>query len=416
MLHAGQTIALEVEKPAVGGRMIARLARQIVLVSGAIPGERVTARVERVGRGVAYAAALAIDEPVADRRELHSDPSCGGCLYAHITYPRQLEIKADVIADAFGRIGKITLADRVSVASSPEEGYRMRARLHRRDRQLGYFREGSHELCDVRQTRQLLAATCDALDRIGRIIDSMDLPTIREVEVSENIEASQRAVHLGRVAPSDISRLAAADWGGEISGVTVDGATIAGDGRVRDVLVLDRHAVRLGRHPSTFFQGNRYLLARLVTHVVSRIARGDTVIDLYAGAGLFAISAAAVHGSRVIAVEGDETAARDLAENVRAFEGDVRAMRLPIEQFTTRGTPDVLIVDPPRTGMTLEALQAATRLRSPKIVYVSCDVATLARDARRLMDAGYEIQGIEGFDMFPNTPHIETIVEFKREF
>src|SRR5262245_17476929 len=179
MLRAGQTIALDVEKPAVGGRMIGRVAGQVVLVSGTIPGERVTARVENVSRGVAYAAAMAIDEPVADRRELVSDPSCGGCLYVHITYPRQLEIKADVIADAFGRIGKITLGHRVPVAPSPEEGYRMRARLHRRGRQLGYFREGSRELCDVRQTRQLLAASCDALDRIGRIIDTMDLPTIR---------------------------------------------------------------------------------------------------------------------------------------------------------------------------------------------------------------------------------------------
>jgi 23S rRNA (uracil1939-C5)-methyltransferase len=163
----------------------------------------------------------------------------------------------------------------------------------------------------------------------------------------------------------------------------------------------------------TFVQGNRYLLNGLVTHVVSQLAPGDRVIDLYAGAGLFAVSAAVVHGSSVVAVEGDEMAARDLAQNVRPFEDDIRAVHLPIERFTSAAAPDVVIVDPPRTGISPDALQAAIGLRSPKIVYVSCDVATLARDARRLIDAGYDIGGVEAFDMFPNTPHVETVVGFR---
>ena len=153
--------------------MIARADGLVVLVSGAIPGERVRAKIERVGKGVAYAAAIDIEEPSGDRRATGGDPLCGGCLYAHIAYPRQLELKSLVIADAFARIGRIDLPAAVHVAPSPEEGYRMRARLHVRGRVVGFFREGTHEVCDARQTRQLLPATSDALDRLVAAMHSL---------------------------------------------------------------------------------------------------------------------------------------------------------------------------------------------------------------------------------------------------
>src|ERR1700716_4280542 len=173
MLRAGQTLPLTIEKPAAGGRMIARLHGQIVLVSGAIPGERVFARIERVGKGVAYAQTIGIEEASADRRAVDAEPGCGGCLYAHIAYPRQSGIKSLVIADAFARIARLPLPAAVTVAASPEEGYRMRARLHVRNGEIGFFREGTHEVCDARRTRQLLPASIDALDRLGAAIRSL---------------------------------------------------------------------------------------------------------------------------------------------------------------------------------------------------------------------------------------------------
>src|SRR5439155_25591291 len=112
--------------------MRARVGGQVVVVVGAIPGERVTARVERIARGVAYAETTAVNEASADRRSPCTDALCGGCLYAHIAYRRQLELKALVIADAFGRIAHLQLPAALRVAASPEEGYRMRARLHMR--------------------------------------------------------------------------------------------------------------------------------------------------------------------------------------------------------------------------------------------------------------------------------------------
>src|ERR1051325_915401 len=124
MLQVGQIITVDVEKPAAGGRMIARHDGQVVLVGGAIPGERVRATIERVGKGVAYAQTLDVEAASSDRREQIGDPQCGGCLYRHIAYGRQLEIKSQVIADAFHRIGRMPLRDAVAVAASPEEGYR----------------------------------------------------------------------------------------------------------------------------------------------------------------------------------------------------------------------------------------------------------------------------------------------------
>src|SRR5580704_2257880 len=146
MLSAGHTLPLTIEKPAAGGRMIARVDGQVVLVSGAIPGERVLARIERVGKGVAYAQTIDIEEASADRRAVEGEPGCGGCLYAHIAYPRQIGIKSLVIADAFARIARLPLPAAVTVAASPEQGYRMRARLHMRNGQIGFFRERTPDL------------------------------------------------------------------------------------------------------------------------------------------------------------------------------------------------------------------------------------------------------------------------------
>src|SRR5262245_15425728 len=187
--------------------MIARLDGQVVLVGGAIPGERVTARIERSGKGVLFAETLSADEPSPDRRTVPADPLCGGCLYSHISYIRQLALKSDVIADAFRRIGRAALPDAVNVAPSPEEGYRMRARLHVRGQRYGFFREGSHEICDARATRQLLPSSCDVLDRLTAALRSVDpgnAQGLREIELSENIDASERAVCLDMASAMDV--------------------------------------------------------------------------------------------------------------------------------------------------------------------------------------------------------------------
>ena len=429
VLSPGQSVELVVERPAAGGAMIARVDRQIVLVTGAIPGERVKARIERVSKHVAFASTAAVDEPSADRREAFSDPLCGGCTYSHIAYARQLAIKSDVIADAFTRIGRIVLPAPVRVAGSAEEGYRMRARLHVRNRRVGFFREGTHEICDARISRQLLPATCDVIDRVTAVVRSLGSDAIREIELSENVDASERVVHVDATQPLDARALDAMS--------TLEGLTPGP--HVSDRITIDGRPFTLRRHVLAFFQGNRYLLSDLVSHVSARVPLGSAVIDLYAGVGLFAVAAAALRGASVVAVEGDRVAAADLHANASAAGGQLTSVRADVEGFLRglggwrgAGVPrqawdalslskgaaqplEVLIVDPPRTGLSREALDGILQVRPPRLVYVSCDVATLARDARRIIDTGYTIDRIDAFDLFPNTPHVETVTVFDRD-
>jgi len=395
--------------------MIARVEGQVVLVTGAIPGESVRARVERVGRGVAYADTVGIERPSPDRRDVFVDPRCGGCLYGHIAYARQLEIKGQVIADAFQRIGRLPLPGAVAVAASPEDGYRMRARLHVRGPRIGFYRENTHELCDVRQTRQLLPATCDVLERLGAAMASLAVEGVGEIELSESIDASERAIFLdasGDIDARTVERLAGLEG---VTGVASPSAS-RGSPFVTDRLSIDAAvSVALRRHVLAFFQGNRHLLAALVSHVVAQLPREEDVVDLYAGAGLFAVFAAAVRGARVVAVESDRVAAADLGVNADAIGASVTAVHQAVEDFVRHPRPaSTVIVDPPRVGMSREAVTGVTNMKPARLIYVSCDVATLARDARRIVDAGYAIERVDAFDMFPNTPHVETVVLFAR--
>jgi tRNA/tmRNA/rRNA uracil-C5-methylase (TrmA/RlmC/RlmD family) len=415
-LAVGDELRLRIDKPAAGGWMIARENGQVVLVSGAIPGETVVARVERSGKGVVFARVVTVDDASADRRDPFTDPLCGGCLYAHVAYPRQLEIKGQVIADALSRIGRVPMAAPVTVAASQPEGYRMRARLHVHGRRIGFFREGTHEICDPRATRQLLPETCDVLDRISAALAAVGGLDVREIELSENMSGDQRALHLSAAAPAGSPPIAAVAEVQGVTGVTLGTRLLGGDPHVVDTLAVDGHQLAVRRHVQSFFQGNRFLVGSLVARVVQHVPPRAEVIDWYAGVGLFSVAAAAARDARVQAVEGDRAAARDLVFNASGYRDAVEAIAKPVESFVRASgrRADVLIVDPPRTGMSREALERARALDADAIVYVSCDVATLARDVRRFIDAGYSLSSVDAFDLFPNTPHVETVVKLER--
>jgi 23S rRNA (uracil1939-C5)-methyltransferase len=172
----------------------------------------------------------------------------------------------------------------------------------------------------------------------------------------------------------------------------------------------------LKRHAPAFFQANRFLIPALVQEVCAAV-RGGVVVDLYAGVGLFAVSLAASGCDRVIAVEGDALSARDLADNARPFAGRLAVAHQAVEAYLAGARLDsdaTIIVDPPRTGISRAAMQAVLAVRARRIVYVSCDVATMARDARRLVDTGYTLGHLVGLDLFPNTPHVEVLGVFDR--
>jgi 23S rRNA (uracil1939-C5)-methyltransferase len=457
MLRDNQQVDLLIEKPVAGGRMLARHEGQVVLVGGTIPGERVRVRIDRVGRGVAFASLIDILAPSPDRRTPHadadtgagaSDPLCGGNVYAHVAYAAQPAIKREVLRDALRHGGRLEWPGDLPVAASPEHGYRMRARLHVRGGRAGFFREGTHDLCDARCTGQLLPETLDAIEPFIAATPKSWLDAIDAIELAENLDGDQRALHVlwsTRVRPP--RSLPPDAWNIEtlpgLTGISMDNPfsgrarTVSGVPIVSDPLarIIDLDAnidvdARLQRQASSFFQANRFLLPQLVA-AVTRHACADAdasaasgpILDLYAGVGLFAVCLAASGRDRIIAIEGDPVSAHDLRLNAQPFATRLAVEQTSVEQFLAQASASAsasaaadatLIVDPPRTGMSREAITAIIGHRARRLIYVSCDVATLARDLRRLLDSGYTLTHLEAFDLFPNTAHIESLAVLTR--
>jgi 23S rRNA (uracil1939-C5)-methyltransferase len=413
-MRPGDRLTLRLEKAVAGGRMLARHDGAIVLVAAGIPGETVEAEVEKTQRNTIWATTRRVLEASPDRVEPFCDGACGGSVYAHVTYARQLDLKRDVLRDAFARLARIPLDDALLVTPSPPEGYRIRARLHVRSGRLGFFREGTHALCDAGATRQLLPETIEAVRRFEASIAEAPRGAISEVVISENCAATERASHLELDANADPSRLANLTHVDGFTGVTCGAPhharalTLWGSATVSDTI----RGVRITRQARAFFQGNRYLLEALVARVVQGAPPGQ-VVDLYAGVGLFSTALAARGDTQVTAVEGDAVAAEDLKHNAGSFGGAISARHQSVEAFLSSNRPaprlDCVVVDPPRTGMTREALRGVIGLGAARVVYVSCDVATLARDTRALVDRGYRLTTLEAFDMFPNTAHVESL-------
>jgi 23S rRNA (uracil1939-C5)-methyltransferase len=406
--------------------MLAKVEGRVVFIAGAIPGEEVKIRITRATKQAAWADVVEVVNPSPDRREPRCDPACGGLAYAHIRYQRQLQLKGQVIADALRRIGSITLDDAPAVAASPETRYRLRARLHVRRGRAGFFRSGTHDLCEAGPTGQLLPEALDAAQQIVTTLGSRSAEC-EAVVLAENVSASERVLHLepkegarlddlvGRLSlPAHLSGITAAHRNRtiQIAGgpdVTDTATQIFGD--VPPVA----GATAWSRRASSFFQGNRYLLGGLVGRVIE-LARGDRFVDLYAGVGLFAVALAA-RGVNGVAVEGDRSSGADLNTNAAPWRDRLAVVHAPVEIFAARAiepVPDLVVIDPPRTGVSPDALAGLLRWQARRLVYVSCDPPTLARDAKRIVAAGYTLTALDAFDLFPNTPHVETIACFDR--
>ncbi|MEO5823807.1 MAG: TRAM domain-containing protein [Vicinamibacteraceae bacterium] len=425
-------IELTIERPVAGGRMLARHDGRVILVAGAIPGETVRARIDRVERGVAFARVEAVLEASPDRRPPIFDPACGGGVYAHIDPARQVVLKRDVILDGLRRGAGLAWDGPLVVAPSPERGYRLRARLHVRDGRVGFFKEGTHALCDAAPSAQLDERALDAAQRLVDTLGAvLGAASTDGVDVSENLDGTERAVHLHPIdralvttaMPASLSARLLVDG---LTGVSVATAgagssTIAGDPVVADDLSrIVRGApsgIRMRRHAASFFQGNRFLVGALTQAVIDAVPGDGPVWDLYAGVGLFAVSLGAIGRARITAVEGDPLSAADLEANAAACGGRVGVEARAVEDVLAAASlpaDATVIVDPPRTGLSPAVTTTLARSAVRRIVYVSCDVATLARDLKAFMAAGFAVVSLEGFDLFPNTAHVETLVVLAR--
>jgi 23S rRNA (uracil1939-C5)-methyltransferase len=297
----------------------------------------------------------------------------------------QVAAKAQILSDALARLGGVGLTDPIHVTPSPEPyHYRARARLGVMRGRVGFRKRRSHALCGIR--------TCPVL------VPSVD----RELAAL----AERAAAATGGDLDGEWELSAGADGARAISLFGADGPRT----------VISVGSDRFGVSPGVFAQSNALLQNDLVAAVQRAVGKGSLAVELFAGAGFFTLGLARSF-DRVVAVESNSAAVKDLAENLRAAaleNVDVlceRVESLRADGEWCPGKPDVLLVDPPRTGLPAGSVEVLARAESNprRIVYVSCDPGTLARDLELFSGLGYRTLRVEGFDLFPQTHHVEAL-------
>lgn len=457
---------LTIEKLIYGGDGLARLPPdnsqsddggrgKAVFVPFVLAGEQIEASLgqEKPGFVRAHAKAIISSSPNRATPACPYFSQCGGCQYQHAIYEHQLEIKKDILRENLRRLAKFELPGEINFHASPPWNYRNRSRLQVQANPnfaAGYFRFGSHQLLPIEYcpiSSPLINRGIAALWQVGRSSSSCE--GIREIEFFANADDTRMRVDLH--CAEDAKRANIRVWAEELSSrmpeiVGVAAFRESGDGMHKSPLSIGapeltyqtrNHSFRVSA--GSFFQTNRFLTDELID-LVTAGRSGDLALDFYAGVGLFS-TALACNFRHVISVESSQTAASDLAYNLprngeaircatgqylsplasgsaradasghyaesHGEKGRVGKGKLPQQHLHK---PDLIVVDPPRSGLGDRVARALASVHAPRVTYVSCDPATLARDLVPLQAAGYGIEEVHLVDLFPQTFHLETVV------
>ena len=414
------------------GRGVAELDGQTVFVAGALPGERVTLRPRGRRRRVTEAALESVVEPSADRVEPRCRyfGRCGGCSLQHLHYDAQLRFKQGAAAEALRRIGGVEPEQWLEPVPSPQWNYRRRARLSARyvqgkGRTLVGFRERSTTYVTDMASCPVLAPPLDSA--LGELADIVTASRVRDrlpqVELAAgdgNRAIVLRVLDAPTAEDSERFRAFGDRHGLDVYLQTAGPGTAAplGDAGTLSYSLPD-FDIEIEFAPTDFVQINAGINVRMVAEVVSVAdpGPGDRVLDLYCGLGNFSLPLARRAGS-VLGVEGDAglvaRAARNAERNGIGNAGFLTADLAQSGWSFLQESWDLVILDPPRTGA--ETVVAGLAAAGPRrIVYVSCHPATLARDARVILeDSRYRLRTARVFDMFPHTHHVEVMTCFER--
>jgi len=433
-------LLLNIEKLIYGGDGLARLPAaspgnkdhsrgKAVFVPFVLAGEKIEAALTEEKPGFARARAEKIVEPSA-HRVVPPCPhfgSCGGCHYQHANYKHQLEVKKEILRENLRRMAKIELECEIQVHASPPWNYRNRSRLQVRARPefaAGYYKFASHELLPVEEcpiSSPLINRGIEMLwqaGRAGKVVEG-----VREVEFFANADDTKLLIEI--LCAPEARRATVRGWieelcasMPEIAGVVAfrepqkgvqERLVAAGASELTYQTKKAAYRVSAG----AFFQTNRFLTDELVD-VVTAGRSGELAIDLYAGVGLFS-TALACDIRHVVSVEMSQISSNDLRYNLPA---NGKAVQAAAEQYLTKAVstekPDLIIVDPPRSGLGDTTARAMANMAAPRVTYVSCDPATLARDLVPLQAAGYRVEELHLVDLFPQTYHLETVAHLIR--
>jgi 23S rRNA (uracil1939-C5)-methyltransferase len=432
--------SLSIDSLAHGGAGVARADDgRVVFVPATCPGDTVDVRVTTDHGRYVEAEIAEILTPSPERR---TPPCpyfghCGGCQWQHISYGVQAEAKRIQLIDSLQRIGRLSEVEVApTVLNDTPYGYRNRLEMRAgtgpdKRSVLGLTAARSDEIVPIdsclllpKRAKSVPKALGGALRYIaGRAPFDLDRVAVRVGIRTSDLEVDlwgppgpmqRHAIArtlTDAVRPTCITRVLVKEDARKRADLKVE--VLSGRGHWREKLGEFEYRVSA---PS-FFQGNTKgaeTLAALVLETLSPDGT-DRVLDLYAGVGTFTLPLAQVAGE-VVAIEGTGSAVRDLRANIE--EAGLFAEVMPgdaARALAEAGTFDLAVVDPPRAGMSADALQALVRTRAGRICYVSCDTATLARDARGLTEAGYRLTSATPVDMFPQTWHVETVAVFELE-
>lgn len=381
---------IQIERILPGGVGLAHAAGKTLLVSLAAPGDHLRVQVEREQGNVLFASVVEVLTPSPVRVEPPCPyfGRCGGCDFQQLTYEAQLAAKADIIADCLHRIARVDPVPPITVHPSPNNWrYRVRAtwQIDKEKREIGYYERGSRRVCDVEYCAVLMPELQQTLERV------------RSTEWAE--------------FPPDLKHLDA----------------VAGENNVSlspafAEFETNELSLRVGNevyqyNAESFFQINPALLPEMVEFALSEAAGGDTAVDLYCGVGLFTVPLSR-RFANVVAVEANPVATRFARRNLANLT-NARVLTATVADWMrahSRSMSDVdfILLDPPRAGAESVVVKGMLDLRPQRISYVSCDPATLARDLKKLISGGYTIDSIAGFDLFPQTHHVETVVLLRR--
>ena len=428
---------LTIQKLIYGGDGLARLPAdgagpgKTAFVPFSIGGEQVEASILEEKPGFIRAKIGEILKPSANR-VAPSCPyfsRCGGCQYQHINYAHQLKVKSEILLETLRRTGKIELACELNVHPSPEWNYRNRTRLKVQsgpEFAPGYYKFRSHELLPIEQCPISSPLINQAIHAMWTAGQKGQIPAeIREIELFANDADTNLLVEAyceprtPRANAEAIARKLQETIPAVVGVVVFEAAAAslitepkrlaqAGEIHINYRTQQASYQVSAG----AFFQANRFLIDELVS-IVTGAAGGELALDLYAGAGLFT-AILAKSFAQVIAVESSQTSCSDLRHNSAR---EVKAALATAEQYLGQVSalrPDLVVADPPRGGLGEKVVRSLARLVAPRLTYVSCDPATLARDLRLLIGLGYRIDEAHLIDLFPQTYHIESVFHLAR--
>lgn len=433
----GEELELRVESLAQGGRGVARRDDgYVVFVAGALPGDLVRARVTRARSAHAEANAVELVEPGPERVPdtcVHDGEPCPGAPWQGLPYERQLEVKAAQLDEALRRLGGLDgfAAEPIVAAAEP---WRYRNKLEysfgERDGEpvCGFHRRGSwREVVEVRDCHLASAANNEARNAVAGWARAAGLPAhdsesgtgvLRNLVVRDSARTGQVQTRLVTAAakiprpPVDLHTVIERPTGG------TEGPTgVLGEEHLEEELC----GLRLRISHDAFLQTNTRMAERLygLAAEYAQLTGSERVFDLYCGIGTIGLALAPRAGevwglesvARAVA-DAERNAARNGIANARFVAADARLGIAPL--LERAGRPDVIVLDPPRAGLSKKVVRRVIECEAPRIVYVSCNPTTLAPNAAQLVEAGYSLRRVRAVDMFPQTPHVECVALLER--